>query len=595
MTPRAIELDMLDRYARGAQYDGRAPDWFDNTIDATIFERRPAISYKIVGTAIGTHVDFVLGESRWPLLTSGTSEDDSTIDDEWGLDEDESSSLDAFVNRVLVKYAAIKSVAREMLTLAMGSRSVAAVVSVKAGRLCAETIKAGWCTPTLGDLGECQKLEISYPYIDPFWDDARNIWSSRCMLYRRVIDAVSDTTYVPVEGRPDGRKPVWVVDKIRTVQHGLGVCPVIWYPFRRGCANAQTVDGVALHDNQTREVDCLNITLSQKQRASITSGDPQAYETGVGEGDNPAPSGSRTTGMSLPVGAAGADGKVVGAYQTQASPRFQPAGGARKRGAGIMWRYPNENTKVDYLQLDPGSLAAMSEHGKDLRGKLAEAFWAVLLDPTELKMHAALSGKSLAFMFSRQTAFDDGVRDDFFEHGLAPLVHLLLRTVYILGKKNPRSLYLPGVKKILPILERFMQETAGDDGASNGGSIWMPCRIDAVWGPYFAPDEQDQLFVVQLVAAAKEAGLTTLQMCLEKLSSAGVFEIGDAASVIKAIQKETAERMDQQSTILHDSIGVLNGGSSKPTPKPGAAGGGGGTPSGKKSANGPRGRPVADA
>src|SRR5579863_8264279 len=87
MSPRAVELDTLDKYVTGKQYDGREVKWLDETSEKPLFERRPCINYKIVNTAIGSHVDFVFGDSRWPLLTSGTSEDDSELDDEWGLNE----------------------------------------------------------------------------------------------------------------------------------------------------------------------------------------------------------------------------------------------------------------------------------------------------------------------------------------------------------------------------------------------------------------------------------------------------------------------------------------------------------------------------
>ena len=574
MSPRAIELDTLDRYVSGKQYEGRKVEWLDETSRTPLFERKPVINYKLVATAIGSHVDFVLGEGRWPLLTSGTSEDDTKIDEDWGLSREDSEVIDSFINVVLVKFARLKRVAREMLSSAMASRSVAVVCSVKKGRLTAETVKAGWCVPTLDELGECVKLEISYPYIDDYYDDTPRRWETRCMVYRRVIDDKTDITFLPAIGRADGAKPSWTPDPKKSGSHGLGFCPVIWYPFMRKCASAQTVDGVAIHDDQLREIDCLNMSLSQKQRASIVSGDPQAYETGVGPDENPAPMGGATRGTVDPQ-AAGPDGKPIGVFKSvpTGGPQFGPAGNRRMRGAGVMWRYTNEHSKVGYLELGQHALTGIAEHAHDLRGKLSEAFWAVLIDPTELRMHAALSGKALAFLYSRQTAFDDGVRDDFFDNGLSPLVSMLLRMVYVLGSRNPKSLYLPGVVKVLPVLSNFMADTAGDDGEPNGGSVWMPTKLDAVWGEYFPPDPQDQLYTVQLTAAAKKEGLATTQMCVEKLSSAGVFETANAASVVDAIKEEKADAMKEQQNLLHTSLGVLNG-DDKPEPdkKPGSNG-----------------------
>ena len=571
MTPRAIELNTLDAYVEGTQYDGRPVEWLDETSRTPLFDRKPVINYKLVAVAIGSHVDFVLGEGRWPLITSGTSEDDTKIDEDWGLGKDDSEVLDSFINVVLVKFARLKRVAREMLSSAMGSRSVAVVCSVKRGRLTAETVKASWCTPTLDELGECVRLEISYPYIEDVPPNGtKREWTKRCMVYRRVIDDKTDITFLPAVGRDDGAQPSWVPDPKKSGAHGLGFCPVIWYSFMRKCASAQTVDGVAIHDKQLREIDCLNMSLSQKQRAAIVSGDPQAYETGVEAGENPAPTGGATRGTIDPQ-AAGPDGKPIGVFKSVASgPQFGPGGNRRMRGAGVMWRYTNENAKVDYLELGQHALTSIAEHAHDLRGKLAEAFWAVLIDPTELRMHAALSGKALAFLFARQTAFDDGVRDDFFDNGLSPLVSMLLRIVYVLGSRNAKTLYLPGVVKALSVLKSFMAETAGDDGVPNGGSVWMPTKLDAVWGEYFAPDPQDQFYTVQLTSAAKEGGMATTQMCVEKLSSAGVFEVANVSSVVDAIHEEKAEAMMQQQNMLHSSLGALNGTKSEPDKKSGA-------------------------
>ena len=598
MSPRAVELQTLDAYVEGKQYAGRKIAWLDETSATPLFDRKPCINYKLVATAIGSHVDFVLGEGRWPLITSGTSEDDTKIDEDWGLDEKDSKVLDSFVNTVLVKFARLKKVSREMLSLAMASRSVAVICSVKKGRLTAETVKAGWCTPTIDDLGECSKLEISYPYIDSFYDVKDRKWKKRCLIYRRVIDDKTDTTYLPAEGRSDGAQPDWKEDASKSGPHGLGFCPVVWYPFMKKCATAQTVDGVALHDDQLGEIDMLNMSLSQKQRASLVSGDPQAYETGVSEDENPAPSGAPTRGGIDPIGAMGPDGKPIGIFKSYTSangntsgggPQFGPGGNRRMRGAGVLWRYTNDKAKVGYLELGQHALASIAEHSHDLRGKLSESFWAVLIDPTELRMHAALSGKALAFLYSRQTAFDDGVRDDFFDNGLSPLISMLLRIVYVLGSKNARALYLPGVTKVLPVLVNFMAETAGDNGEANGGSIWMPTKLDAVWGPYFPPDPQDQLFTVQLTAAAKEGGMATTQMCVEKLSSEGVFEVADAASVVDAINEEKDEDLKKQQNMLHEGLGALNG-DSKPNKKPAAGSSGSTPPSGSKGAKGSNGR-----
>jgi hypothetical protein len=555
LSPRAKSIGLVESYVLGTQYVGRVP-WFDASSNVPLFERAPCIKYPIVATAIASHVAFVLGEGRWPTLSSGTSEDDGEIDEDWGLPLDQSEALDRFVNVVLVKHARVKETARELLGEAMGSRSCGVVLSVRAGRLCAETVKPAWCTPTLDDNEECAKLEIRYPYIESFYNEAEKKWDERCMLYRRAIDATTDTVYQPAKAKEDGSEPDWVEDTAKTKAHGLGFCPVIWYPFMKPCSVATEVDGVALHERQLEEVDCLNIALSQKQRASVVAGDPQIVETGVATDHNPAPMGAVSRGVIVKkTDASDRSVSVFSSTSNAATGRKL----ARMRGSGVVWTYPAADAKVYTLTLPEGALAAIDDHAKDIRNKLSEAFFAVFLDPNEARTHGAISGKAMAFMFSRQLGFCDQVRDDFGDKALIPLVSMLLRIVYVIGKKNPTSLYMPGVKKVLPILESFDRETADENGATTTKRTWVAPRLEPQWGPYFPPGEQDQLFVVQLAAQAKDAGIATTTMCVEKLRDAGVFNVSSAEEVVKGIDDERATAAQEAMDQVHATAAALNG------------------------------------
>lgn len=572
LSPRAQSLIRLDNYVTCTQYDGRV-DWFDVESKVPLFERRPCINYPIAKSAIGSHVSFVLGEGRWPTLTSATSEDDEAFDDQWGLDKDDSDLVDRFVNIVLVRYAHLKKIAREMLSDAMSCRSVGVVVSVKSGRLCAETVRASWCSPTINEIGDCIRLEIRYPYIETFFNDQTHRWDRRCMLYRRVIDPVADTVYLPAKALDNGREPDWAVDKDKTRDHGLGFCPCIWYPFMKPATTAIEVDGIALHEHQLSEIDCLNVAMSQKQRAAVTAGDPQAYEIGVAEEVNPAPLGV-TARPGIELQGAGPDGQPMGVFSSNQSLGRMRRLLARKRGAGVIWRYPDKDSKVGYLTIPADSLRAVDEHARDLRGKVAEGLRAVFIDPSEIRSHTTLSGKALSFLFSTQLAYDDLVRDDATDGVLLPLISMFLRVVLVVGRKDPRALYIPGVKKLLPILEKFEVDMEASDGQP-AGKHWMPPRLDPVWGPYFAPNEQDQLAVTQLVVQAKEGGVITRQMGVEKLSQSGVFTVGSAAEVVDAIVEEQQEQQERDADALHESMKTMQSITDGPGPAKAKPAGGG--------------------
>lgn len=571
-TPRAKSIGVVESYVLGTQYAGRV-GWFDASSGVPLFDRAPCIKYPIVATAIASHVAFVLGEGRWPSLTTGTSEDDGEIDEDWGLPLIESEALDRFINVVLVRHARLKETAREMLADAMACRSCAVVMSVRAGRLCAETVKAAWCTPTLDDNEECTKLEIRYPYIETFYNDAERKWDTRCMVYRRVIDGTDDTVYTPAKAKDDGSQPEWTVDALKSRAHGLGFCPVRWYPFMKPCSVATEVDGVAIHERQLSEIDCLNISLSQKQRAAVVAGDPQIVETGVASDHNPAPMGAVPRAViTNKVDVSGKSAAVFSSTSNAATGRKL----ARMRGSGVVWSYPSHEAKVYMLTLPEGALKAIDDHSKDLRNKLSEAFFAVFLDPNEARQHGAISGKAMAFMFARQLGFCDQIRDDFGDKALIPLVSMLLRIVYVIGKKNPARLYMPGVKKILPILEAFDRDAADEDGTANGQKVWVAPRLEPQWGPYFPPGEQEQLFVVQLAAQAKDGGIATTKMCVEKLRDAGVFNISSAQEVVDGIDTEKATAaqasMEQMQATAHALHGPPKADGIPAKPKPGVNG-----------------------
>jgi hypothetical protein len=537
MGPRAQGIERLAGYVDGTQYAGRVA-WWDTATHVSIFERAPCFNYSIVGSAIASHVAFCLGEGHWPELSSCTQEDDEDVDPDWGLDEDDSSALDRFINVVLVKYANLKTVARQMLSQAMGSKSCALIVSIKLGHVVAETVRASWCTPTLDAIGRCTRLEIKYPYVEDYQDPRTHEWLKRCMLYRRVIDDKADTCYKPLKARADGAPPKdsdWSVDAAKTKLHGLGFCPVHWYPYLRECEATADIDGHAIHEQQMGNVDQLNLAISQKQRAAVTVGDPTTVEIGVDEGHNPAPGPGPSRAIINPEGGPkGADGKPSGVMTSTAARMSGQR--ARPRGANTVWRYPAPDTKVALLILPPEAIEGLDSNARDIRGKVAEGLSAVFVDATDVHTHAAMSGKALAFVFSRQLTYCDRIRTDYEANGLVPLVSLLLRVLYVVGKADPRSIYVPGLAKVLPILAGFERDVEG------GTKTWLPPRLECAWGPYFPANEQDQLFLVQLAAAAIEAGIVTLEMAVQKLLTSGVFEGTSAAAIVDMINKEKAQK-----------------------------------------------------
>src|SRR4051812_25849933 len=112
MSPRFLRLDTYDRFVKGTQYEGRVG--FYATRDTPLLERAPNVRDPVVKKAIKSHADMVLGEWRWPTITSASPEDEvdgddtdagegdepaaaKTETDESALTEDESALLDSFI------------------------------------------------------------------------------------------------------------------------------------------------------------------------------------------------------------------------------------------------------------------------------------------------------------------------------------------------------------------------------------------------------------------------------------------------------------------------------------------------------------------
>jgi hypothetical protein len=448
MSPRAHRLAWLERWVEGTQYDGLA-DWFDDEVPLN--EKAPCVVEPIVADAIESHVDMVLGEGKFPGITSRPAEDESEdeeTDAEDGLDEDDSAALDKLVSGVS-EQVRFRAVCREALEWAMGCGTAAAIYGVREGELFGDTVKARWCEPVFGPDGKTvTKLVIQYPYIETF--EERGEWKARARIFRREIDDKIDVTFKPADASLDPSSISW--EKDGSVPHGLGFCPVIWYPFFRGCSIAGQIDGRAPHAILTDEIHCHDISLSQRHRAARYCGDPQWTEIGVEPGKSP----TQTARLPVvPITAKGGeprgDNPVVG-YYGQGNKR--QGGMGRKKGPGTVWQYEGKasDVRVELHQLSGDALKAISDDGSDLRLKIMQSLAYVPLDPESSRvLRGTLSGKALESLRERQLNRDDRIRDDFGDGFIKPSMSMLLRICHVTGD----SLRIRGLKGARAVLASF--------------------------------------------------------------------------------------------------------------------------------------------
>ena len=550
-SPRYAAIDALESVADGSIYDGR-PGWFDSARDVPLLERRPCVIYPSVKIAAQIAADFVLGEGRWPAITSFTTEDGKVFDRRFGLSEEESAIVDALIASI-EEQASLQAACNELLVSAQVSKTAVAVLGISDGKLCVEPIKAKWCTPTFvdGRKNEVASIVIEYAYVETYRDASTAFqYAERAMLYRREIDGVRDVTFVPAIAPDDvTQEPAWVPDKSRTFEHGLGFCPVVWYPFRPKTGTVVDIDGCAIHEGHEEMADALNVALSQKHRAALYSGDPQMVVYGVAKSEDLSPPGRSLSPRVNPN-----NGYAPETYGL--TPR--QGGNVQRRGAGVVWRIEGEygKCKAELLTLPAGALESLERDAEDLKVKLSEALSVVLPDIQHMRVGSEFSAKAMRTLYQRMIASCDKIRDDFGKNCVLKIVDMFLRIVLRAETTQPGRIYLSSAEEAAPVLARFLQLLAptGEDGARD--SRWFSPRIGLQWGRYFDADPSEERSIVDTAATARGAGLIEDIKAIEKI--ADIFGIDNPSAYCESLHEAREGERHEQLEIAHALNGAAN-------------------------------------
>lgn len=544
LSPRAKRLDTLEAYARTDQYQGRPNFWAD---DKPLLDRAPCIVHTLVESAIRSHASMVVGEGRFPKLTTHGDED---TDDDFGLSKADSAILDPFI-KSLVRRVKLRPIARRAMESALSCGTAVCVVSARNNHLTVDTIPAKRCAPTFDETGKLRRVEVRYPYIREIDRGRLGTPDVIAEFYRRVIDEKSDVVYRPVRANRSG---VYMDDQWAEqsrVDHNLGVCPVIWYKHGAEEATPAEVDGRALHALLLQQIFHLDLSRSQLHRAVVQTLDPILAEIGVPPGHQPAPLGN---GPRL------LDGGMPDPVHMQWGVAPPQVTMGRKRAPGMAYQYP-QGAVVDYLTVPGDTFEAAFKNSADLMSMICEALHWRPDDPAMLQANA-LSGRALEWLHKRQIDFDVELRTDVGDHLILPLVDMLLRVARTIAKSG-RTILIPGLAKALPVLDRFEVQQRRALDSEETDLVWVPPEIDIVWGPFFPPTEADQKAIGDNVRADVEAGLITKRTAVETYAQRGFYAIGDVDKYVEALEKADADKM----TALHEANAVLDGAvGEKPAP-----------------------------
>lgn len=555
-SPRYRTIEKLERYVNGTQYEG-LPNWWSDEVP--LWERAPCVVYPVVDIAISSYVDLLLGQGRFPEFT--TKQGENEADEENGLGPEDSGAIDRVV-REWHRHCKFRSLSRDMLEHAMGCRSAAVIHGVRNGRPFADLVPAKWAEPKLDQEGAVLSLEIRYPYQEQYKDQRTGKWAVRTKIYRRVIDAERDIEFLPADATEQGTEPEWRENKARTIEHKLGYCPVVWYPFLRGCVPVNVVDGHAIQERITDEIFAHDLARSQWHRGALFS-EPQPYEINVPPGFNPTESGVLPRVVSTEKGGTPSpNNPVTGAFIDPGDRRKT----ARKRGPGYVWQYPDK-AQVGVLTYPAEALKAQEDNCRDLRIKLQEALAVVFLDPESIKFAATTSGKALEAIKQKQLDRCDKIRDDLAERYFEPSVSMQLRIAHTLLSRGQR-LNVPGAAKAKPILDKFFTAAKSAKGDTGEDVMVEPARwqiptLQTKWGTYFAPDVAEQKILIEMVLLAIEAGipLITVKIALQKL--APIFGIENVTAFMEELKKEQAERAkvksDEDRDAMREAMKQLDG------------------------------------
>ena len=539
MDDRARLIDTHCKFVDGTIYDGR-PAFDDDASGKPLGERRPSVIYPGVRNAIESLGDMVFGDQGFPGVTSAPSEDDSKFEDD-GLSEDDSAVLDHGVSKI-IEQSRLRIVATQILAKAQAAGPVAILISVRAAKLRVSTIDALNCTPEFDtvDPERVKSLVVSYRYSTKERDQTDGVLKHHVYQYRRVIDEKADTTFAPVEIFRDTQFPVPSQVKER-VPHGLGFCPIVWYAHAKDESESASRDGHPIHWGLLTVIDAINQALSQRHRAALYCGDPQVIETGVEDDDMRMPTaGSTAENAGRTTDSTGWGSPLNTRLGTGTTSNVQ-----RKKGAGTVWRYTGEGSKVMLLSLAGDALNVLKEDGDDLKAMLRESLSIVHLDPEVLSGAGDISGKTLAFIFKQQIAAANSLREEVWTGCLLPVLGMLLRVVLTVET----GLYLPGAKMLRPILERYVREV---EGQTDG--VWFDPPLRPVWGQYFEASDADEQAKVTTVKAAHDGGLITGESAAEKLKP--VFkDIKDTTAYVEGVKKYRAEKQQE----LHEALGAMGG------------------------------------
>lgn len=273
MPARAARIQALTSVLEGRQYDHLAQPFSMELTPAGEYvpldQRRPSVRAALCRTVVDDSVSLLFSEGHFPTIHTN---DDPTR-----------AALAAFVKGTRLNETMIDAAVRGSVG------SVALLFRVLSCKPFVSVLNTAYLTPTYDPQDPDRLVHVREQYKV----DARDLVAQGYDVddkagphwFRRDWTTDSEVWYLPWPVRPKDDKPFTPqIDAERTVQHGLGFCPLVWIQNLPG---GQFPDGACTFDAALDTSIELDYLLSQGGRALKYAGDPKLVITDPGGASRP--------------------------------------------------------------------------------------------------------------------------------------------------------------------------------------------------------------------------------------------------------------------------------------------------------------------
>lgn len=282
LSERQQHLDLLYRYYRCANYEGRKTDWdgkpamgkietdyvatsgqmpqgfYDagQTSEVPLKLRKPTAPFYMARVIVRRFTSLLFSQQRHPKINC----DDPATED-WLMGFAEKTRLWAQMQQA-------RNYGGSMGSVCIGVKIVDSVPFV-------EVHDPRWCHPQFSDREELtvsvleKRYQFSEEVLDPYTNERIEVW----FWYRRVIDDKTDTVW-PKVAVQSNEEPDWEREQFQRVEHGCGFAPVVW------------IQNMPVQDAVDGDPDCLGVydtievidgLWSQSSRGTIANLDPTTW------------------------------------------------------------------------------------------------------------------------------------------------------------------------------------------------------------------------------------------------------------------------------------------------------------------------------